>query len=69
MAPIATRDIRQVNGFNQKDAATVVSEMLDEAPETLGESTKLSPQQDLVLKAFRLLIADLCQQFNGGYAP
>jgi dihydroxyacetone synthase len=28
---------------------------------------KLSNEQDHVLKSFRLLIADLCQQFNGGH--
>lgn len=28
---------------------------------------KLSPEHDHVLKCFRLLIADLCQQFNGGH--
>lgn len=28
---------------------------------------KLSDEQDHVLKSFRLLIADLCQQFNGGH--
>jgi dihydroxyacetone synthase len=28
---------------------------------------KLSKEQDHVLKTFRLLIADLCQQFNGGH--
>jgi dihydroxyacetone synthase len=28
---------------------------------------KLSNDHDLVLKTFRLLIADLCQQFNGGH--
>jgi dihydroxyacetone synthase len=28
---------------------------------------KLSDDQDHVLKSFRLLIADLCQQFNGGH--
>jgi dihydroxyacetone synthase len=28
---------------------------------------KLSKEQDHVLKCFRLLIADLCQQFNGGH--
>lgn len=27
----------------------------------------LSDEQDHVLKTFRLLIADLCQQFNGGH--
>lgn len=28
---------------------------------------KLSREQDHVLKTFRLLIADLCQQFSGGH--
>jgi dihydroxyacetone synthase len=28
---------------------------------------KLSPEQDHVLKTFRLLIADLCEQFAGGH--
>jgi dihydroxyacetone synthase len=28
---------------------------------------KSSGDHDLVLKTFRLLIADLCQQFNGGH--
>jgi dihydroxyacetone synthase len=28
---------------------------------------KLSQEQEHVLKTFRLLIADLCQQFNGGH--
>lgn len=28
---------------------------------------KLSTVEELVLKAFRVLIADLCQQFKGGH--
>lgn len=28
---------------------------------------KLSKEHDHILKSFRLLIADLCQQFNGGH--
>jgi dihydroxyacetone synthase len=28
---------------------------------------RLSKDHDLVLKTFRLLIADLCQQFGGGH--
>jgi dihydroxyacetone synthase len=28
---------------------------------------KLSKDQEHVLKTFRILIADLCQQFNGGH--
>jgi dihydroxyacetone synthase len=28
---------------------------------------RLADDHDLVLKTFRLLISDLCQQFNGGH--
>ncbi|KFY27672.1 hypothetical protein V491_00789 [Pseudogymnoascus sp. VKM F-3775] len=30
-------------------------------------STKITYEQDMVLKTFRLLVADLCQQFGGGH--
>lgn len=29
--------------------------------------TNLSKEHDIVLRTFRLLIADLCQQFGGGH--
>lgn len=32
-----------------------------------NDVVKNSEQHDVVLKTFRLLIADLCQQFNGGH--
>lgn len=32
-----------------------------------SKSPHLSKDHDLVLKTFRLLIADLCQQFGGGH--
>ncbi|KAJ6078624.1 hypothetical protein N7467_008377 [Penicillium canescens] len=41
------------NGISHKSALPLVQ--------------KLSKDHDLVLKTFRLLIADLCQQFNGGH--
>lgn len=31
------------------------------------QAKKDKEQHDLVLKTFRLLIADICQQFNGGH--
>jgi dihydroxyacetone synthase len=37
------------------------------APSALPLVQKLSGDHDLVLKTFRLLIADLCQQFSGGH--
>lgn len=36
-------------------------------PSALPLVQKLSGDHDLVLKTFRLLIADLCQQFSGGH--
>lgn len=35
-------------------------------PSALSRAQK-SPDHDAVLKTFRLLIADLCQQFSGGH--
>jgi dihydroxyacetone synthase len=64
MARIAARDLAQVNGCHRKDSALSITKLVDNE---LGESSELSPQHDLVLKTFRLLIADLCQQFNGGH--
>ena len=31
------------------------------------DSVRLSTEEELVLKTFRILIADLCQQFSGGH--
>lgn len=36
------------------------------SPSVIG-ARHLSLDHDLVLKTFRLLISDLCQQFNGGH--
>lgn len=36
-------------------------------PSALPLVQKLSKDHDTVLKTFRLLIADLCQQFGGGH--
>lgn len=36
-------------------------------PSALPLVQKLSKDHDIVLKTFRLLIADLCQQFSGGH--
>ncbi|KAK7553666.1 Transketolase, thiamine diphosphate binding domain-containing protein [Phyllosticta citricarpa] len=46
---------------------TLVDCVLEEAKVEKNSVAKLSPEHDHVLKAFRLLIADLCQQFNGGH--
>ncbi|KAH7061250.1 Transketolase, thiamine diphosphate binding domain-containing protein [Macrophomina phaseolina] len=45
----------------------VVEGVLEEEKLEAKSVAKLSPEHDHVLKCFRLLIADLCQQFNGGH--
>lgn len=46
---------------------TLVDRVLEEAKVEKNAVAKLSPEHDHMLKVFRLLIADLCQQFNGGH--
>jgi len=40
--------------------------MQEEKIENVGES-RLSKHHDIVLKAYRILIADLCSQYNAGH--
>lgn len=54
MAPTAL-----INGY--QDHEMVNGNKSKRAPE------KLTSVEELVLKAFRVLIADLCQQFKGGH--
>lgn len=44
-----------------------VGKLLKEKRKESQAVSNLSPEHDLVLRTFRLLIADLCQQFNGGH--
>ncbi|KAL9107580.1 MAG: hypothetical protein Q9227_007580 [Pyrenula ochraceoflavens] len=55
-----------VNGHTEY-GETAVSELLQEAKAEKKTVSKLSEEHDLVLKTFRVLIADLCQQFNMGH--
>ena len=50
----------QANGVAVNGAST-------KEPSALPLLHKLSNDHDHVLKTFRLLIADLCQQFGGGH--
>ncbi|EXA31496.1 hypothetical protein FOVG_17197 [Fusarium oxysporum f. sp. pisi HDV247] len=53
MAPIAiTPEVKEPVAF-----ASIIKSLQNEDPDTI----------DLVLRQFRCLIADLCQQFNGGH--
>lgn len=66
MAPAAINNLQQ-NGINIKYENKTVHKF-SKAGETYSKTrVDLSEQQELVLETFRLLIADLCQQFNGGH--
>jgi dihydroxyacetone synthase len=56
----------QVNG-TAVYGKSVVNGLQEEEKLEKSAVQRLSTEQDHVLKSFRLLIADLCQQFNGGH--
>ena len=60
------QDTPQVNGSTDY-GKNVVDGLKKEEKLEQSSVQKLSKEQDHVLKTFRLLIADLCQQFNGGH--
>jgi dihydroxyacetone synthase len=61
-----SQDAPEVNGST--DYGKNVAEGLRKEEKLKKSSVqKLSREQDHVLRTFRLLIADLCQQFNGGH--
>ena len=66
MSPVATRNIQQGEEHSAYGKNTV-DKLVNGSEEASNTTTSLSAEQDLVLKTFRLLIADLCQQFNGGH--
>lgn len=59
-------DTVQANGSSDY-GENVVKELQKEEKIEQAAVRNLSDEQDHVLKTFRLLIADLCQQFNGGH--
>lgn len=60
------QDTPNVNGSTAY-GKNVVNEIRKEERREQLSVQKLSAEQEHVLKTFRLLIADLCQQFNGGH--
>lgn len=60
------QDTTQANGATDY-GKSVVNGLKREEKLEQGAVRRLSDEQDHVLKSFRLLIADLCQQFNGGH--
>lgn len=66
MVPTATRDLEQVNGYTNHEGPAI-QKIKSEGLKRPKPPTALTDEQDLVLRTFRLLIADLCQQFNGGH--
>lgn len=58
----------QTNGHSETQyGKNVVNGLKKEEKVEKSSVRKLSPEQDHVLKTFRLLIADLCEQFAGGH--
>jgi dihydroxyacetone synthase len=47
--------------------SNVTKGLQEEEKKEQSSVQKLTKEQDHVLKTFRLLIVDLCQQFNGGH--
>jgi dihydroxyacetone synthase len=66
MAPIATKDIINSDGYSIS-GKVISKRKLSQATTESWAAAGLSEEHDLVLKTFRLLIADLCQQFKGGH--
>ena len=60
------QDTSQANGATNY-GKNVVEGLKKEEKIEQAAVRRLSNEQDHVLKTFRLLIADLCQQFNGGH--
>ncbi|KAI2474874.1 Formaldehyde transketolase [Pyrenophora tritici-repentis] len=61
-----SQDAPELNGSTEYGKNLVKGLKKEEQVEQASVQ-KLSKEHDLVLKTFRLLIADLCQQFNGGH--
>jgi dihydroxyacetone synthase len=61
-----SQDAPRVNGSTGY-GKNVVEGLKKEEKLEKSSVKKLSQEQEHVLKTFRLLIADLCQQFNGGH--
>jgi hypothetical protein len=66
MAPVALKDLINTDGFSPS-GKVISKRRLSQATTASWSAAGLSQEHDLVLKTFRLLIADLCQQFKGGH--
>ncbi|KPI46008.1 Dihydroxyacetone synthase [Cyphellophora attinorum] len=66
MAPISTRDLAGEHGDNNS-CNRLDHKQMSKSVTTPAVIARPSKDHDLVLKTFRLLIADLCQQFKGGH--
>jgi dihydroxyacetone synthase len=66
MPPIAEKDLINKDGFSIS-GKTISKRRLSQSTTKSWAAANLSPEHDLVLKTFRLLIADLCEQFKGGH--
>ncbi|OQU97495.1 Transketolase, thiamine diphosphate binding domain-containing protein [Cladophialophora immunda] len=67
MSPIAVPVEGQPMQLPSPGYRLVNGEKNDETASKTNVSIQLSTEEELVLKSFRVLIADLCQQFGGGH--
>lgn len=65
MAPSKTEN-GSLNGSTEF-GENIVKELKKEEKQEESSVAKLSETEEMVLKTFRILIADLCQQFGGGH--
>ncbi|EHY55060.1 hypothetical protein HRR83_005686 [Exophiala dermatitidis] len=66
MSPIAEKDLMSQDRLDA--SGQIISKQTTSVSKLQsGRSPRLSAEHDLVLKTFRLLIADLCQQYKGGH--
>jgi hypothetical protein len=66
MAPVAIKDLINTDGFSPS-GKVISKRRLSQATTASWSAAGLSQEHDSVLRTFRLLIADLCQQFKGGH--
>jgi len=65
MPPIAEKDLVNESGYSISEKIATKRRLSQTSSPWNAQA--LSEEHDLVLKTFRLLIADLCQQFKGGH--
>lgn len=66
-ANATTMDKTKQTGVHTSYGKELTQRILAEEAKEKVAVDNLTEQEDLVLKTFRLMVADLCQQFKGGH--